>query len=166
MIMKRNFFLEIDFIFKYRTLYPYGLNTRFNNLNVCNIGNIYTFLYEINSLIKIQRGHRGRHINKFDISNFVPRVWIRKLEDDFINNQSIEKVKSAVFFLKISTFVKTSKSITKYKFSDQHFKDLLHDLIYCKTKQIINNKEKLYFITLFQKKSFNKFNYIDILKNL
>ena len=71
-------------------------------MNVYNVGNIYTFLSEINSLIKIERGHRGKHTKKFDISNFIPSVWIRKLEDGFIKNQSIGKVKSVVFFLRLA----------------------------------------------------------------
>lgn len=53
---------ENDLILKYRTLYPYGLDTKLNGYNIKIIDNIYSFCNLSNSARTINRNKRGSHV--------------------------------------------------------------------------------------------------------
>lgn len=64
--------LENDLIFKYKTLYPYGFNTKLKGYNFKRIDNIYSFCNLFNSVRIINRNTKGSYTLSKKINSRVP----------------------------------------------------------------------------------------------
>lgn len=147
--------IENDFMFKYRTIYPYGLNTDLNKLNINKIDNIYTFLNQVNNLILVKRGCRGSQKYSTAINCVIPDVLLGKLENEFVSTLNVKFVKTEIFKLKIKTIKKLKIACNSFKFSNKQFKDLLLDLVAYKLhSKELGNKSVSYFTVSFLQKSY------------
>lgn len=116
---------ENNFMFKFRTVYPYGLNTLINNVNLMKAYNKYELFYNFNDKIDIKR--RKREFRKFaqNINFIIPKIWLKHIEAKFCSSYNIINVRNEICKLKISTL----KKIKNVLFLYFKVKDLFSDLI-------------------------------------
>lgn len=157
---------ENDYMLQYKTIYPYGLNSMLNNINMNKIVNIYDLFKNFNKLFRVKRGKRGSHKYSKIINLFVPLIWITELEEYLKNFYSVKYVKDAVFKLSNKSIGKLKNCLDKYNFTNKQFKDLLSDLINFKYVGRFNKANVIYFKMLFQQRSFDQFNFNRIFNKL
>lgn len=71
-------------MFKFRTVYRYGLITLINNVNMSNIANVPDLSYSFNVLNTVNRDKRGLHLYSMIINTIAPNIWLNYLEDEFL----------------------------------------------------------------------------------
>lgn len=158
---------ENDFMFKFRTIYPYGLNTIINNINIKKIANIYDLLNKFNEVVVINRGKRGSHKFSKSINYIIPSIWIKELEEKFIYTYNIKFVKAEIFKLKLNKVKGLKISFDTFKFKNVQFRDLVCDLInYRLLKCNDVESDIIYFKVKFQQKSFDNLNFNKIFKDI
>ena len=149
---------ENNFIIYFKTLYPFGLNTCLNNVQNNFLDNIYLFLYQANKSKVINRFSRGSHRNSKYINNINPDLWLGVLESDFIKTLDIFSVKHKIFTFKLNVLKKLKRVCSTYVFKNQHFKDIIINLLNFKLRNKLKDVSYEYFTMLFQQKSFDNFN--------
>lgn len=163
--LKERLHRENDFILRYRSLYPYGLNTILNNMNIGS-NNIYSFLNFFNKFIRINRGKRGSRVNSKNNNNIIPVIFLRTLEKRFMDSFDIVYIKNSIFSLRVKTLNKVKLICNYFKFKNIHFKDLVCDLVdFRLLKHSKPEVKKIFFTVHYQQKSFDRLNLNDIFKN-
>lgn len=161
---------ENYFILYKKSLYPYGLNTVLNQISISNdtcIFRLFNFFTDPN--FTYNRGCRGSRNGGSALyhSNIVPLIFLTDLHKNFSNNLNVGYLKSVIFGLRFGTLRKLQKQINTFKCDNVQFIDIIKDLLIYKIgKPNINNDiDKLFFVFLYQQKSFDFLNFNNAIYN-
>lgn len=93
---------------QFKSIYPYGLNTQINNINLKKISNACNLFYNFNDSINMNKGKSGSH--KFTkINCIMPIIWIKDVEIKFSSTYNVKSFKTGVFKLRINVLQKIKK---------------------------------------------------------
>ena len=117
---------ENFYILRFKTLYPYGLNTKLNHhpVNVDCIYSLFSSVY-IPSF-HYNRGKRGNHTNKTlqnKYHNVIPAIILHDLYNLFNANYCATYIKNVLFGLKFKL------AIQKFNCDNKQFIDLINDVL-------------------------------------
>lgn len=146
---------ENHFILRYKTLYPYGLNTVLNNLNLNGLCIYNLFSTVIKNDFVYKRGCRG---SQFSSSSFVfiPDVFLTRLINNFKDNPNVQVIKNELFALKYKYLKKLNSNLNNIDIKDLQLLHLIKDIILYKIGECKSiDKIKEYFVCSFQQKSFD-----------
>ena len=150
---------ENFYILRFKTLYPYGLNTKLNHhpVNVDCIYSLFSSVY-IPSF-RYNRGKRGNHTNKAlqnKYHNVIPAIILQDLYNLFNANYCATYIKNVLFGLKFKILRKLQLAIQKFNCDNKQFIDLINDVLLYKIGEIKQtHTDKAFFVFTFQQKSFD-----------
>ena len=154
--------LENKYIIEFKTAYPYGLNDRVNGVSVNSVKDstcIYSTFFS--NYAPSVRNHRIRSLKK--INKYVDfDILLEEINDHcFVKSNVINFVRGKIFGLKRNKAKLLVKKVLSFKFTYEHVKDLIIDLlkfkINCLNFQLDSNKFDTYLVIDFSHK------YIDLL---
>ena len=160
-IMDENFRLRSEnfYILRYKTLYPYGLNTKLNHHpdNTSCIYKLFSSVY-IPSF-KYNRGKRGGHTNRHfhkKYNGVIPAIILQDLHNLFNKSYCVNQIKTELFGMKFKQLRKLQICLQSFKCDVKQFKDLITDILIYKIGEIKQDfTDKRYFVYTFQQKSFD-----------
>ena len=164
---------ENYFILKYRSIYPYGLNDRVNNISITGIKDNTCVYKEVLSTIRFDNNRHTRIRSRRKINRFINfDDFLKDLDDAILlNNNVVGYIKGKILGLKCSKVKVLAKLVKDFEFKYYLIKDLVFDLIKFKL-QIQNflidnthNTFKSYLVVDFIHKYIDTLNISQILHN-